>query len=330
MALNLRSLALALAAALPLVGCGGAAPQGPTTASGLAEIRLAYQPGPASLPVEVADRTGIFARNGLRVVRTESNDATVVTTALAQNQYEIAMTVPTTLLVAAEKGLDIQIVSGLQRSSQANPNLAWITKDPSITGLEQLKGRTVAVPALVGQVIDSFVYLLERRGVDRKDVRFVQLGFAAMADQLNAGRVDAAVLGMNLGRPLAARNGFTVHGDVIAQAVAEAGGGTAPDAITLVFAATPAYAMQHPEVIRSFRRSLVEGIAHIASNDAEARTLLQDWLKITPEVARAAVLPSWRIEIDPQELAPYVTIAKEAGTITADPNVDELVWRDPP
>ena len=107
------------AGVLPVAACGQPPPTPP---AGLVEVRLAYQPGPASLPMEVAERTGIFARNGLHLVRTEGNDLTVLTTAMAQGQYEVAMSVPTMVLVAAEKGLDVEIVSGLQRSTQANPN----------------------------------------------------------------------------------------------------------------------------------------------------------------------------------------------------------------
>ena len=54
----------------------------------------------------------------------------------------------------------------------------------------------------------------------------------AMADQLNAGRVDAAVLPMNIAGPLARRNGFAVHDDIVAQAVHEASGGTVDAAMT--------------------------------------------------------------------------------------------------
>jgi len=320
-----RRFTVVLLLGLLVAACAGPIPQ-----PGTGEVRVAYQPGPASLPVQFAARSGIFERNGLHVVLTEGNDITVFTTAVAQRRYEIAMSVPSMLLVAAEKGLDVQVVSGLQRSSQSNPNLAWITKDPAVTSLEQLRGRTVAVPALVGQVVDSFTYLLERRGVDRRDVRFVQLGTAAMVDQLNAGHVDAAVYGMNAGRALMERNGIVAHSDVVAQAVQEASDGTVDDAITLLFATEPGYAAEHPEVIRGFRRSLTEAMDHLRSHDADARALLQDWLKMTPEAAGATTLPTWRVEIAAPELVPYATIARATGSITEDPDLHALLWQDPP
>ncbi len=188
----LRSALAVLLVALVAPGCSGADPSTAPTGPGLTEVRLAYLPGPVSLPFDLAVRNGIFERNGLRVVPTEGLDLTVFTTAVSQGRYEIAMTVPTMALAAAEKGLDVQIVAGLERSSQDRPNLAWVTKDPAIGSVEQLRGKTVAVPALVGQVTDSFRFLLQQRGVDPKEVRFVAVQSGAI-DQLQAGRVDAVV-----------------------------------------------------------------------------------------------------------------------------------------
>ena len=254
----LRS-ALALLVALVASACSGA---GQPVSSGPTEVRLAYLPGPVSLPFEVAVRNGIFERNGLHVVPTEGQDLTVITTALSQGRYEIAMTVPTMALAAAEKGLDVQIVASLDRSSQDRPNLAWVTKDPAIGSVEQLRGRTVAVPALVGQVTDSFKFLLQQRGVDPKQVRFVAVQSGAI-DQLQAGRVDAVVHGMVLGRPTVTELGLTAHEDVIAQAVQEASGGTVREALTLAFASRAEYTRDHPEVVRAFRKSLDEAVDHV-------------------------------------------------------------------
>ena len=85
----LRS-ALALVVALVASGCSGPGPSASSAGPGLTDVRLAYLPGPVSLPFEVAVRDGIFERNGLHVVPTEGQDLTVFTTALSQGRYEIA------------------------------------------------------------------------------------------------------------------------------------------------------------------------------------------------------------------------------------------------
>ena len=130
--------------------------------------------------------------------------------ALAKGQYDIVMSVPTLVMIGAEKSIDVQIISSLQRSSAQRPNAVWITKDPAIESLGQLRGKTIAVPSLTGMIIDATVYLLSRNGVARNDVKFFQTPFPTMGDQLAGGHADAAVATNPFADAIAARGfGFT-------------------------------------------------------------------------------------------------------------------------
>ena len=207
----LRLLAALLSAALVVVGCGedSAAPSG----QNLTPLRVAMFPAGATLPVHAALTKGFFERNGLRIELTEGQDLPVFMAALAKGQYDIAQGVPTLVLIGAEKGLDLQVVSSMQRSSRERPNAVWITKDPSIDCVAQLEGKTIGVPSLTGIIIDSIVYLLKRSGVERNEVKFVATPFPTMGDQLEAGRVDAVVATIPFSAAIAAR-GFRLHDDV--------------------------------------------------------------------------------------------------------------------
>jgi NitT/TauT family transport system substrate-binding protein len=311
-----------------LAGCGdGADAGGQGAPANVTEIRVAVSPLASVLPVHVAELNGMFERNGLRIKRTEGQDLPVFAAALTQGDYDIVLSVPTIALVGASRGLDIQVVSRLQRSSAAEPGTVWITKDPSIDSVARLAGKTIAVPALTGQITDSLVYLLQRSGVDRDEVKFVQVPFATMGDQLQAGRVDAVVAPPPFSTALAAQ-GLQIHDDVVAAAVSAATDGRVEDGMTALFASSTRFAAENPELIRAFRRSLTEAIDYLRVNEAHARTLLQTWLKMPPEVARSTPLPSWEVEITPQDLQPYVTISKAVGTIKREPDVDALVWQD--
>ena len=143
--------------------------------------------------------------------------------------------------------------------------------------------------------------------------------------------MDAVVHGMVLGRHTVTELGLTAHEDVVAQAVQEASGGTGPPRrSTLAFASRAEYTRDHPEVVRAFRRSLDEAVDHVESHDAEARALLQERFKVSPEVAAAAVFPTWKVAVEPDEVAPYVTISRAVGSITGTPDIDRLVWQDRP
>ncbi|MBS1693407.1 MAG: ABC transporter substrate-binding protein [Actinobacteria bacterium] len=323
---------LVLAAVLALGACGanpaehtGGEPQRPT---GPTVLRVALFPAGATLPARIALTQGMFERHGLRVEITEGTDLPVFMAALAKGQYDIAQSGPTLALIGAEKHLDVQIVAGLARQSQERPNAVWVTKDPTIDTVTELRGKTVAVPSLTGLIVDSLVYLLGLGGVGRDEVRFVAVPFPAMGDQLEAGNVDAAVATIPFFTSLAAR-GFLVHDDIVVAAVHAASAGSLDTAITSVWAAPNRLGRDHPETVRAFRRSLTEAVDFLEADESRARTLMQSWLKIPPQVIQHAPLPDWTVEMTAQQLAPYSTIARAAGSTTSEPDVGSLVWQGP-
>jgi ABC-type nitrate/sulfonate/bicarbonate transport system substrate-binding protein len=311
---------------LVLAGCGtGSAPH---TDQQLTLLRVAMFPAGSTLPAHAAQAKGIFERNGLRVELTEGTDLPVFMAALAKGQYDIVMSVPTLVMIGVEKGVDLQIISSLQRSSAQQPNAVWITKDPAIESIGQLKGKSIAVPSLTGIIMDATVYLLSRVGVARNDVKFVQTPFPTMGDRLAAGRVDAAVASIPFNDAIATR-GFRVHDDVVVDAVRDASGGTVETATTSVWAASRSFGREHAETVSAWRKSLSTAIELLDGNPAEARQMMQDWLKIPSRVLDGAPLPDWDVAITPQELGPYVTISKAVGSTRGDPDVNALVWQGP-
>lgn len=310
--------------ALVVAGCGTDTTSG--TDQPLTQLRVAMFPSGSTLPAHAAQAKGIFEQNGLHVELTEGTDLPVFMAALAKGQYDIVMSVPTLAMIGAEKGIDLQIISSLQRSSAQRPNAVWITKDPAIESLAQLKGKTIAVPSLTGIIIDAMVYLLSRNGVARNDVKFIQTPFPTMGDQLAAGRVDAAVASIPFNDAIAAR-GFRVHDDVVVDAVRDASAGAVTSAMTSVWVASRTFGRDHADTVSAWRKSISAAIEFLDSNPAGARQMMQDWLKIPARVLDGAPLPDWDVAITPHELAPYVAISKAVGSTHTDPDVSTLVWQ---
>jgi NitT/TauT family transport system substrate-binding protein len=321
-----RFWGLAACVALVLAGCGDDTAQ--PAEGNLTRLRVALFPGGSTLPAHVSILNGISERSGLQVELTEGTDLPLFMAALANGQYDIAMSVPTLALVGVEKNLDLQIIAGLQRQSQQRPNAVWLTKDPAIDRLGQLKGKVIAVPSLTGIITDALIYLLKREGVAREEVKLVQTPFPTMGDQLQAGHVDAAIATIPFFTAIAAR-GFKVHEDVIVEAVKDASGGTVDTAITSVWIATGEFAREHPETIAAWRKSLTESIDFLNADPSQARALTESWLHIPAGVVARSPLPEWAVEITPNELAPYITISKSVGSTHTDPDVNSLVWQGP-
>jgi ABC-type nitrate/sulfonate/bicarbonate transport system substrate-binding protein len=321
----IRLLANVLASlTLVLAGCGtGSAPH---TDQQLTLLRVAMFPAGSTLPAHAAQAKGIFERNGLRVELTEGTDLPVFMAALAKGQYDIVMSVPTLVMIGVEKGIDLQIISSLQRSSSQRPNAVWISRDPAVDSLGQLRGKTIAVPSLTGIIIDATVYLLNRNGVARNDVKFVQTPFPTMGDQLAAGRVDAAVASIPFNDAIAAR-GFRIHDDVVVDAVRDASAGTVETAMTSVWVASRTFGREHVDKVSAWRKSLSAAIEFLDGNPVDARQMMQDWLKIPAGVLDKAPLPDWDVAVTPQELAPYIAISKAVGSTRGNPDMNTLVWQ---
>lgn len=267
-----RVMNVLAAVVLLVAGCGQ--DTAPRAGSGQTTLRVAMFPAGNTLPVQVAVTDGIFERNGLHVELTEGTDLPVFMAALAKGQYDVVMTNPTLVLIGAEKKIDLQIISSLQRSTRDRPNAVWITRDPQIQTLDQLKGKTIAVPSLTGIIVDAVVYLLARRGVQRTDIRFVQTPFPTMGDQLAAGHVDAAVATVPFSSAIAAR-GFRVHDDVIVEAVRDASGGSVDVAITTVWASSRGFGAAHPDAVAAWRASLTDAVDALYDDPSRARTTMQ-------------------------------------------------------
>lgn len=312
-------------ACLALVVAGCRADTAPQHDGQSATLRVAMFPGGSTLPAHAAMAKGIFERHGLRVELTEGTDLPVFMAALANGQYDIVMSVPTLAMIGVEKGIDLQIISSLQRSSSERPNAVWISRDPAIESLGQLTGKTIAVPSLTGIIIDATVYLLNRSGVARNDVKFLQTPFPTMGDQLVAGRVDAAVASIPFNDAIAAR-GFRIHDDVVVDAVKDASAGTVDTAMTSVWVASRAFGREHADKVTGWRESLSDAIEFLDGNPAEARQMMQDWLKIPAGILNKAPLPDWDVAIAAQELTPYIAISKAVGSTRTTPDVHTLVW----
>ena len=174
---SLRRCAMVAAVALLLGACGvqsrDAPSAEPTSAATVTDVRVALAPTGNTLPVELAEQQGIFERHGLQVAVSEGQDLSVSLTALDKGQYEIVMSVPTTVLVGAEQGLDVEVVSRIQQSSAEEPNAVWVTRDNSIDSIRQLAG------------IES-----GRARLDRGTGRFARVPVAAQRRRPGDGRTD--------------------------------------------------------------------------------------------------------------------------------------------
>jgi NitT/TauT family transport system substrate-binding protein len=219
------------------------------------------------------------------------------------------MGTPMDFFSAAANGIAIRVIAATQRNAKAAPNNVLVTKDPSITSVADLKGKRVGVVGLAGTSYASTTYLLKQAGVDPKNVKFVPTPFPNMGDQLDAGRLDAAVSTVPFESGLVAK-GYRPVVDAPLAALGEGSPNT-------MFATSPAFMKDHPQVVAQFRAALSDAESYIATNDADARKILQTWLKLPAAVAESSPLPNWGTTpaVSVAQMQPMVKVIESSGLV---------------
>lgn len=314
----LAAIAIAAAAAL-LAGCsGGGEPA--STEPGAAEsttVRVALVPATVTMQVILADERGIFEENGLEVEVTQSPNLGTFAPALG-SQYDFIYGTPADIIMAAESGFDLTVVSAAYEASSENSQVQIIAgKDSGIDSVEDLAGKRIASPTLAGTLSASLYGELLDAGVSPDDVTVVEVPFPNMLDQLNGGQVDA-VLAVH---PFV--GGILAAGHV---PLADPFLSVADPTIAGMWAADTGWAEANPEVVEAFRTSLAEAGEWAAANDAEARTIIGDALSLPPAVAENVLLPAWTVEIQPADLEPWIELLQKTGQLEGDgPDPNEFV-----
>ncbi|MBV8849811.1 MAG: ABC transporter substrate-binding protein [Methylobacteriaceae bacterium] len=307
----MRSLGLSLAAAacfFQLVSYSDAqAPQ---------QVRAAYVPAVTWLPVRVAKDKGIFQKHGLDVSLTLIQNLSLLPGAVGK-QFDFAASTGPDLLKAVASGLDVAAVAGEVFETKDNMTTQIVVRgDSPIKTLADLKGKIVGTPSLGAIIHVSLLHWLKKEGIDTSTIRAVEVPFPAMADQLKAGRIDAAEMIDPFSRQMIAAGGRSLGDPVLS---------VGDDVLFPFWISERSWAEKNPAILKAWIMSLEEAKAFIDANPEEARVVLSDYTKLPPAVVREIPFPNYRFRITAKDLAVWVDVLKSLGQLSADLGNRKLV-----
>lgn len=221
---------------------------------------------------------GIFARNGIEASITLIGNNATIPAALVSDSVQIGGLTTPTFLQAVTGGLDLTIVSGASSTVESTSKTAAVIVAPGagIDAPADFAGKTVGAPGLKASMHILFMLWLKERGVDPRQVNYVEVPFASMGDALKGGSVPAV---------LAA--------DPVATRIVESGAGEiagyildgVPDGVPIiVFSATKEWAESNPEAVERFRRSIAEASEIVNANPERAREAVGRFTNIPANV----------------------------------------------
>lgn len=313
-------VAVAAAGALTLAGCSGdsSAGQDAPAEDGLTPVTLGYIPSTISTALAYIDAEGIFEKHGLDVDMQPNQSGSVMLPAVATGSLDFGMGNVLSVMIAAQQGIDVKLVSGftIPQTEGADGNGIVVRDDSPIQSWADLEGHSVAVNA-VNTLPDMLISInVEDDGGDPANVKFTELPFPNMQEQLEAGGVDAI---------------WTVEPFLSAAADAEGNrlvGYPYPEAMPglpgNMFFTSGSFAEENPETVKKFQDAIAEGLEQATANIDDVRALMPETLEVTPEVAETVAIDQLTAEVDHSILEEFVTEAVRFGRLEEPIDVESL------
>jgi len=267
----------------------------------------------------VAHDEGIFAKHGLDADVTLIGINTNIPPAIVSDSIQIGGPTATVFLQAVDGGLDLVAVEGASvMDPVANGNIAAMAHPgAAIKEAKDFVSKKVGAPG-----IGAFLHVLFRKwlidkGVDPKNVNFVEVTFPNQSDALKSGAVDAVLTT----EPFVTRIKNAGNGDVAARYVAEL---ARTDPI-ISYAATRDFAEQHPDVIKAFRASIEEAAPIVNSDREKASQSIAKFTKMPIDLVRLNRPSLSKPQLNNSDFAWWVDTMKQQGMLQSDIDLKKLV-----
>jgi NitT/TauT family transport system substrate-binding protein len=242
-------------------------------------IRFAHQKNLFMAPVFVALEKGWFdgtlKKVGYKMDRHEINVGPAVAEAMAANQIDVGQLGMAVIVTAAGRGLPAKIVVNTGIAGEG----VVVRSDSRITGMADLRGKTIAIPAK-GNMQDFVVRRgLEKAGLDpAKDVKFVEIAAPDQKQALNGNLVDA----ITLWEPLVT-DALLGGGRLLAT-----GQDIYPGHDNDTISATVQAINNHSDAVRAIVQTVVHAQQWVIDNPEEAKTIAAKYLGVPQPTIDAA------------------------------------------
>ena len=146
--------------------------------------------------VYYAAKSGIFTKHGLDVTVALINSGAAAAAALIGGAADVAYTNITTLILAHNKGVPMQIIApgALFESEQRMTTAIVVLKDSPFRSGADLNGKTIGSVSLGDTMAASIQAYVDQSGGDSKTIKIIEVPAAASIEALQAGRISAATM----------------------------------------------------------------------------------------------------------------------------------------
>jgi NitT/TauT family transport system substrate-binding protein len=287
------------------------------------KLKVGILPISESLGAVVADQKGFFKEEGLDVELTKFNSGAAAVPVLQSGRLDIAFSNTVSTLQAIEQGIDLMILApaAVVRKDPPDTATALVTRKGDFSSIKQLEGKRIAINVVNSTAWLHVVALLERHGIDRSKVRFVEIPFPQMNDMLINNQVDA------IGQVDPFRTVLMTDGkaDILGWAYNE----TAPGTDLTQYVALRPWLEKNRDVAIRFARAVRKGAAYINSHEAEARDINVAYTGLNPALKDKVVLSQLGTEVNVDGLKHTMKMMEKYGLLKSPVDVSDRVLKMP-
>lgn len=315
------ALLVAATCAFAAVGCGSGGGGGKVKPGQATTIKVGAIPIADVAPLYLGIKKGFFKQEKLTVKPQLAQGGAAIVPSVMSGSDQIGFSNVTSLIIAASKGLPVQIVSQGVLAARDRAH-AWdallVPKGSPITNVKQLEGKTIAVNNLKNVGPLTINTALAGMGVDYKKLKYLEIDFPDMPAALASHRVPAAWMV----EPFASQ--AEAQGD---RPLANPFEQTAPNLTIAGYFASKKYIEQNRDVVQRFVKAMTRSLTYAQAHPAEVRQIVPTYTQIPPQAAQHMPLPQWKPDLNLPTIARTEQLAKKYGYVQSTPSLNDLIWR---
>jgi NitT/TauT family transport system substrate-binding protein len=286
-------------------------------------VKIGYQRTLLYLPLFVAEKEGLFEKEGVRVKLEEFGSANLMMQALLSGQIDATGMSALNVLATVEDQQPGQFKMFLFEvfSKDQHADHILVPSGSSVSSLADLKGKRIGVHP--GTTIRMYARVALGRFMDSdKDVEFVELEPPLQIQAIAAGQVDA-VFALE-----------PVPATCLAKGIArDLGGFISEYTIDPTYAGSAVFSTsfveEEPEHAQKVQRALYRALEIIRSDPDRARTILGQYLNLAPDVLGHLTMIGWAKveEIDRPKVRDLLDLYQKHGVIESTISLEDSYFR---
>lgn len=268
-----------------------------------------------------AEKLGYFKEEGLKVNFTQMGGGAELLPAVSAGKIDITLSIPSSAIQAVDKGFDFKMVMQNETSAKQGEDTqaVFVNDDSGISSMKAMKGKKVAVNNIKSQMWLSFAEVLQKNGVDKGDVHFIEVPFPNMADALLNKQVDAV---FNV-EPFTSRMLSNPKFKVISYAATEA----LPGQTVGAFWASDKWLAANAKTVQKFVNAMNKVNAYLSKHPDETHKMISEYTGIKLEAIQQMRPIIWETKVDKNTLQGLLDLMKKHGLIKSDLKLESVVYQ---